>query len=115
MPQLILFGVLTFGTLAGGAWIVHAIRAPAIAEANALEAVASYNAEQAKLHAAAASAQAEQTRAAQEALNASRTAHKAALAALPEYEETDPCGQCQLRWGSSSSQAAEAPPAPSSE
>ena len=115
MPHLILIALIVFGTLGGGAWIVHAIRAPAIAEANALAAVAEHNAGEAKRHAAAASAQAERTKAAQEALAASRTAHAAALAALPDYEESDPCGQCQLRWQPSSPQAVQAPPAPSSE
>ena len=116
MPHLILIALIIFGTLGGGAWVVHAIRAPALAEANALAAVAEHNAAEAARHAAAASAQAERTKTAQEALSASRTAHRAALAAIPEYTEEDPCGQCQLLWQQPSSpQAVQAPPAPSSE
>ena len=113
MPALALTALITFGTLAGGAWIVHAIRAPAIAEANALAAVAQHNAAQAAEAQRGYQRARAAEKAAREALRASEGQVRVEIRRIPVYPETDPCGECALRW--SSSPDAAGPREPSSE
>ena len=115
MPQLVLLAVLGIGTLGAGAWVVHAIRAPAIAEANALAAVAAKNAEEARTYRLNVERAQEAAESARAALEAERQKVRVEVRRIPVYPEGDPCAACTLDWGSPSSPDAPAPPAPSSD